>query len=568
MAENNGNTVNSWKKALIKAAAVFGVFTILALSGVTVLYMKDKDKIIKVTALTELKKELEKDPNNTVMKEKIREADLKERQEYFGAVALMERGKYALLLILAFFIVVAKAAVSVNPKPPKVRKGIETDTTPSEKKINAYVSLSLVFAALCAGMLAVMFFDSSSYFLSLRAPEPMKEEEWGGGETEEPSGTAAVFWPGFRGPGGDGLALKGVYPVKFDLKTGENIKWKIPLKATGYGSPIICGNKVLLTGSEKGKFKMLCYDLNDGKLLWNKEAAPAAKKELEIMTEEAGGSGLAASTPATDGKFVYALFPSADLFCFDLKGNIVWQKNLGEPESSYGLAVSPLLCGDKIILQLDKLKSGGLLLALNTKDGSTAWQTKRENRPSWSTPLIAELSGKKCIITFADPEAVVYDAADGKELWKAGVINGEISSSPAVFKGVVYAASSMSLYALSAEGKQLWEAEKDTTINSPVTDGKFLVLAQAGNIACYSCADGKLLWRQDVKGDDFWSSPVLSENRVFVSSINGKFIVFELAETYKELALIETGEKVYATPAFADGMIVVRTNAQLYCIGK
>ena len=70
MTEQKGNTAASWKKALIKAAAVFGVFTILALSGVTVLYMKDKDKIIKVTALTELKKELERDPNNSVMKEK------------------------------------------------------------------------------------------------------------------------------------------------------------------------------------------------------------------------------------------------------------------------------------------------------------------------------------------------------------------------------------------------------------------------------------------------------------------------------------------------------------------
>jgi len=217
---------------------------------------------------------------------------------------------------------------------------------------------------------------------------------------------------------------------------------------------------------------------------------------------------------------------------------------------------------------MDKLKTGGVLFALNTKDGSTAWEAKRESRPSWSTPLIAELNGKKCIIAFAAPDAICYDAKNGKEIWKAAVINGEISSSPAVSKGIVYAASDLSLFALDSNGKQLWEAEKDVTIGSPVISGKLIVLAQAGNIACFNCADGKLIWRQDVKGDDFWSSPVLSGNRVFVSSINGKFIVFDIGETYKQVSLIETGENVYATPAFVDDKIVIRTNKLLYCIGK
>ncbi len=557
---------NNGTRVLVLAAVVLGFFTLASLTGIGLFYEANKDRVIKVSNFSVLKEKLEKDANNEALKSEIREADRIDRAKYFGMLELIEKGKYPLTGFFILFVILLKVYFSLNPSLPEKQKTGETK--PGKFRYRAVISLSGIFLVLCAGMLISAFFDASSYFLSIKPKPAAKADEWGGDEPAAPYSVkpaqSSAEWPGLRGPDGSAIAGPGKYPVNFNYKTGENILWKTELSVNGYSSPVVCGNRIYLAGESEGSLKLMCFDAVTGKSVFTAAAVPKAKKNEQIPSEKDGGSGMAAATPACDGKNIYMISPTADAFCFDLSGRQLWAVDLGTPESVYGLASSPLLLGDKVILQLDKLKDGALLAALDKKDGKIAWKVKRKVQASWSTPGIAGLNGKKGIITFADPDAIAY-SADGAELWKASVISGEISSSPVSFGGITYAASATSLFALDASGKQLWEAEKDTNINSPVTDGKKIILAQAGSIACYT-PHGKLFFKQEVKGE-FWASPVLAGDICYAPGLEGAWHIFKFADKYEPLAEFETGERTAATPAFVNGKIFIRTEKNLYCAG-
>src|SRR5438477_11635730 len=126
-----------------------------------------------------------------------------------------------------------------------------------------------------------------------------------------------LAWPQFRGPGGSGVADGQKPPVEFG--PDKNVKWKVPAPA-GLSSPVVAGDKLVLTAFDGGKLYTIAYRRADGKEAW-RAAAPAKKLEPYHKTE---GSP-AASTPATDGERVVSYFGSCGLFCYDLSGKELWK---------------------------------------------------------------------------------------------------------------------------------------------------------------------------------------------------------------------------------------------------
>ena len=74
--------------------------------------------------------------------------------------------------------------------------------------------------------------------------------------------------------------------------------------------------------------------------------------------------------------------------------------------------------------------------------------------------------------------------------------------------------------------------------------------------------------RETVFDKGFTSSPVLVGDRIYAIDIAGTVHIFGATGEYIEIGTIETGEPVYATPAFMDGRIYIRGDNNLYCIGK
>src|SRR5687767_4348336 len=103
-----------------------------------------------------------------------------------------------------------------------------------------------------------------------------------------------LAWPQFRGPNGSGVAEGQKPPV--ELGPDKNVKWKVPVPS-GLSSPIVAGDKIVMTAFDGGKLYTIAFNLADGQEAWRKEAAA---KTIEAYFKPEGSP--AASTPATDGQ--------------------------------------------------------------------------------------------------------------------------------------------------------------------------------------------------------------------------------------------------------------------------
>ena len=188
-------------------------------------------------------------------------------------------------------------------------------------------------------------------------------------------------WPQFRGPSGNGTTAAEVDPpARFNLPKDLRYSKSVPKK--GSSSPIIWGKRIYLTGEGAC---IMAFDRETGRLEWNTALkVPAAAGEPDDdasqpapMGKTAGG---AASTPVTDGKFVYAFFANGVLGCVDSGGKQVWVRRLvsGKPKNIYGFAASPILHGDLLIQVIDQGMNArakeSFVVAVRTKDGAEAWR--------------------------------------------------------------------------------------------------------------------------------------------------------------------------------------------------
>jgi outer membrane protein assembly factor BamB len=272
---------------------------------------------------------------------------------------------------------------------------------------------------------------------------------------------------------------------------------------------------------------------------------------------------------ATDGRYVFAIFATGDVLAIDMNGTRVWAKNLGVPDNHYGHSSSLLVLKDKLYIQYDTNKARKLM-ALSVKSGQLLWETNRNVKISWASPLLANIGGKYQVILSADPLVAGYDAETGMEIWSSSVLSGEVGPSPAYGDGLVFAANEYArLAAISpVDGQMVWEADEYLPeVSSPVVAQGFLFVATSyGVLACYDSKSGEKRWEND-SGTGYYSSPVVADGKLFIFDVEGTMQVFALSGEKILLSESHLGVKVFTTPAFSNGRIYVRAGGSLYCIG-
>ena len=193
----------------------------------------------------------------------------------------------------------------------------------------------------------------------------------------------AADWPRFRGPEGLGTADDKNIPVAF---TANDYRWKTPIPGKGNSSPIVSNGKVFLqTASEDGSKRMLvCVDAASGKIDWSKETKGGLAKTH-------AKNSLASSTPAADGTHVYAVFwngRTISLTAWDFKGKELWAKDLGGFVSQHGPGLSPIIVGDKVIVNVDQ-DDLAEVIAFDAKTGDQIWKKSRQAfRACYTTPFV------------------------------------------------------------------------------------------------------------------------------------------------------------------------------------
>ena len=562
------------KRTTAFLAAASGAVSLIVIAGLVWFGLAYRPDVrFEDERLNPEREEIKKAEEKTPLIERYRADDVARRQAHFRYQRRIESGAYLLFVSLFVFAMsVRRLSALTAPMPTPARRGAEPDAEKERDRVMVSV-LAVTAPAVVAVFLGILWSREEA------EPEKAAPPPEGMIVAAEKAVPDRLKWPIFRGPTGQGIVAEMDVPLTWNAKTGENILWKTEVPLPGHGSPIVWGDKIFLTSADLKERKVFCFDRATGGLLWECKIQSGARfgDDFEVYAD----TGLAAPTPATDGRRVYVFFGTAELAAVDFSGKQVWVKWFGPPHSAYGLCASLVLHKGNLILQLDqggKRKPKSVLYAINPADGKVVWETKRKAPASWSSPVLIKTPEREEIITCADPFVISYDPATGKELWRADVLGGDVAPLPVYADGMVYTVTEAAqLSAIRAGGSGdvtkthvAWFFEDGLPdCASPVTDGKYLLMAAAG-YGCLTCVDaktGKDLWQQDFD-DMFWSSPTLVGRRVYISDMPGKTYVLEWADKYKALGKGDVGEKVYATPAFVDSKIYIRGAKHLFCIGK
>ncbi len=394
--------------------------------------------------------------------------------------------------------------------------------------------------------------------------------------------THAADWPQYRGPNQDGLSTEKVSLNWSDA--GPKAVWKTPTK-NGFSSFAVSGGKVftLVNRELEGAKReiVVALDAGTGKELWFADIALGAGYS-------GGGDGDGPrSTPTVSDGMVYAFTPDLVIHCLDAQtGKKVWTRSLLQEHAGKNIqwnnAASPVVDGNLVFVA-----GGGpeqSLLGLNKKTGEVVWKTETQTI-THATPTVATILGERQVIFFCKSGLVSVSTKDGKALWKFPFrFNVSTAISPVVSGDIVYCSAGYDVGSgacrISKGGDgftatQLYKIPGNKPIanhwSTPVAKDGFLYGMFSfkefgtGPLKCVELATGQVKWEKFGFGA---GNIILVGDKVLALSDKGELVVVEAApDAYKEVRRAKVvGGKCWSTPALSNGRIYVRSTTEGACL--
>jgi outer membrane protein assembly factor BamB len=558
---------------------VSGIFSFIVFVMLVINYLQIRQADpVDNTMLTEMRIEYAALPKEDAeLAKRIQDLDLLTRKAYFTTQNHLRIGAILLLLGVSVFMIAFKNMTRWKPNLPEL-----AEVPTAEKEFLALAEarnlISWGAVILLGGGMMASYFTESHLVTKVdgaqtvggvdgtiidEAVEIVKKEfpKWDAVQEQ---------WPSFRGPGAYGVAKFANAPTSWDMEAGTNIKWKVEIPKWGTNSPVIWGNRLFISGADEEHREIYCYDTETGDLVWTRALTPfpgTPAEPLEVNEE----TGHAASTLAVHGDQVFAIFANADIASYDFDGNLIWGRNLGLPDNHYGHSSSLLSYEGNIFIQMDQ-NSEAKVIAIDAATGAEVWATPRDEI-SWASPIIAPTEFGPQLILASEMHVRAYDPADGTELWALECLGGEVAPSPAYSNGMVFVANEYAMangiQIMAADAVELkWEYDDLLPeVSSPLGDGeRFYFATSIGELVCLDAASGEELWLEELS-DGFYSSPVLVGDKIYLLDMEGTMHIMRASATAEVIASVSLGEEeTFATPAFMDKRIYIRTNEHLICI--
>jgi outer membrane protein assembly factor BamB len=417
----------------------------------------------------------------------------------------------------------------------------------------------------------------------------------------------AAQWPSFRGANASGVAAEAAPPVTWDVAAPRSVVWRVAVPGLGHSSPIVWGDRVFLTTAVSDspaarmltlgdvdragidpapdrvphRWLVMALDRATGRTLWTRtvhQGVPRVKRHPK-------GSH-ASATPATDGRVLVAMLGSEGLHAFDMDGTPLWKQDLGalsvgladDPTYEWGPASSPVIFGETVIVLNDRYRDS-YLIAFDLKTGQERWRARREELPSWTTPLVHVSGGVATVVANSPRFIRGHDPATGRERWRIEDPQGEVKVSSPVAAGDLaivsagYPPAGRPIYAVRVrDGSIAWRNERGSpyTTTPLVYDGLLYVVTDNGILSAYDLANGARVYQQRVsrEGASFSASPVAAGGRLYLASEDGPVYVIRAGRAFELLAVNDMQDACMATPALSGGLLFVRTRGHLYALGS
>jgi outer membrane protein assembly factor BamB len=423
-----------------------------------------------------------------------------------------------------------------------------------------------------------------------------------------------IDWPQFRGISAGGIGEGGPTPTAWKVSTGANVVWRAAIPGLGLSSPVVWGNQVFVTTAISGKtgagikaglygdiesvtddtpheWRIYCLDKGTGQITWQRKVHVGVPKIKRHMK-----STHANSTLATDGERLIAFFGSEGLYAYDLKGALLWQKDLGVldagfyqvPEAQWETGSSPVIHDGIVAIQAD-VQKGSFLAAFDARSGRELWRQPRTDVPTWSTPTVHTVNGRAQLLVNGMRQAGAYDLKTGKPVWTLSG-GGDIPvPTPVAHDGFVYLTNAHGagapVYAIRETASGNITLAEGSTSNAAVAwsyprdggymctplvyDGLVYIVKFNGILNVYDAKSGEKKFMERLAGGTaaFTASPVASDGKIYLANEDGQVFVLKAGPTYQLLALNEMHASVLATPAISEARLLFRTQGELVSIG-
>jgi outer membrane protein assembly factor BamB len=411
-------------------------------------------------------------------------------------------------------------------------------------------------------------------------------------------------WSQWRGPFLNGSTDETGLPDSWSM--GKNIRWTAPMPGEGGSTPIIEGDRVFVTSTDReGKdLYAICLARKTGKMLW--------RKAFGETTRRVNYNKDASSSAVADGERVYFIFGSGDFVACDYDGNVVWRRNLEEefgPLSQlYIYAASPLLYRDRLYLSVlrstrtthmppDRKSEQPLdsfLLCVDPATGRDIWKHDRpsdtagiENRDSYATLIPSELTEKPEILTIGADYITGHDWETGREIWRMNYLPEDtyrqrVVPSPVVTQKLIIACKPRAgpVFAVPpglggkvSYDRKTWEYDGPAPdCPSPlVYQGRLYLLQDSRKVmTCLDPKSGEVIWQEKIGGEGIYhASPTGADGKIYCMNLAGEVVVLEAGDEFREVFRIQMGGKpAMSTIAVSNSCLFIRTEEALYCVSE
>jgi len=389
----------------------------------------------------------------------------------------------------------------------------------------------------------------------------------------------ASDWPQFLGPTRNGVytgpALAASWP-----KDGPRVVWQRKVGA-GFSGPVVSTRKLILFHRIDDKEIIECLDSNNGKSVWTFDYPTAYRDDF-------GFDEGPRATPAIADGHVYAYGAEGVLTCLDLAtGKKVWginaKKQLHAPKGFFGIACSPLVEGDSVILNVGGGDGAGIL-AFDKLNGKILWKVNND-QPSYSSPVAATINNRRYLFVLTLANFVGLDPANGKILFqypfRPPIRASVTAAAPIVADDQVFLSASYGLGAallrITPNGaEKIWSGD-DILSNHYATSvylNGFLFgihgrtdpgFEPSASLRCVELKTGKVRWQEDNFGA---ATLTLAGDQLFILTEKGELIRAPATpSSFKPLDRAQVlPTQVRAHPALADGLFYARSKDKLVCL--
>jgi outer membrane protein assembly factor BamB len=391
-------------------------------------------------------------------------------------------------------------------------------------------------------------------------------------------------WPQILGPNRNGVAvdeqLAGALPA-----AGPATVWRRDAGSGFAGVAVSKGTAILFhrVGDEEIVEAMHAAT---GKVHWK---SPFPASYVPSYTDDAGPRAVPIIT--RDRVFVYGAM--GGLRALELStGKVLWERKTyeefnskrpfhGEPAEGYfGIASSPLVEGDKVIVNVGGDEDNSGIVAFAAETGRTVWRATRA-RASYSSPVAVTVSGMRHVIVVTRLSVVSLDPATGRVRFEFpfGRTGPTVTAAnPVILDGHLFVTASYGIGSALAKiggdsADVLWR-DREILASQYATcvekDGHLFGIhgrqdGPPAELRCFDPKTRKVLWREPEFG---YATLIRCGDRLLILKTDGTLVLAAANPNgYKELASARICEDTArALPALSGGLLYVRDTSQLKCL--